>query len=152
MKRGLEVLKLSKRVYNLLKPFSNKIKIAGSIRRGEKNPVDIDIIIIPKNKNKILESMNKIGKLREGGDKKIYFNVQGTDVEIYYAEQKYWGAMLLAYSSKRGAGIGLRIIAKKRGFHLNQYGLFKNGKFIAGKTEKEIYEALRRKYKSPKLR
>lgn len=152
MKRGSEVLKLSKRIYNLLKPLSKRIKIAGSIRRGEKSPVDIDIIVIPKDKNKIFESMNKIGKLIEGGEKKIYFNIQGTDVEIYYAEPKYWGAMLLAYSSKRGAGIGLRMIAKRHGFHLSQYGLFKDGKFIAGKTEQKIYQALGRKYKSPKLR
>jgi len=41
----------------------------------------------------------------------------------------------------------LRIIARTKGFKLNQYGLFKKGKYVAGKTEKEIYEALGRKYK-----
>ena len=152
MKRGSEVLALSKRVYNLLKPLSKKIEIVGSIRRKNSNPVDIDIVIIPKDKTKIFETMSKLGKLKEGGDKKIYFTVQGTDVEIYFAEPEYWGAMLLAYSSKRGSGIGLRLVAKRQGFHLSQYGLFKNGKFIAGKTEKEIYEALGREYKKPKLR
>jgi DNA polymerase (family 10) len=136
----------------LLKPLSKKIEIVGSIRRQNPNPVDIDIVIIPKDKTKIFETLSKLGKLKEGGDKKIYFNVNGSDVEIYFAEPEYWGAMLLAYSSKRGSGIGLRLVAKRQGFHLSQYGLFKNGKFIAGKTEKEIYEALGRPYKKPELR
>ena len=58
----------------------------------------------------------------------------------------------MAYSSKFGAGIGLRMVAKRKGFKLNQHGLFKKGKRIAGKTEQEIYHALGRDWKSPNRR
>ena len=60
--------------------------------------------------------------------------------------------MLLAYSTRFGESIGLRVIAKRKGMKLNQYGLFKDGKRIAGKTEKEIYHALGREWKSPEKR
>jgi DNA polymerase (family 10) len=59
---------------------------------------------------------------------------------------------LLAYSSKFGSGIGLRVVAKKKGFKLSQHGLFKGKKRIAGKTEEEIYHALGREWKRPEER
>ena len=62
--------------------------------------------------------------------------------------------MLLSYTGPFGAEIGYRVIARKKGMLLNQYGLFdrKTGKYIAGKTEAEIYKALGKNYKEPELR
>lgn len=152
MAKNNKVVKLADKLYSELKPFCKRIKIAGSIRRKEKSPKDIDFIIIPKNKKKIKELLNKKGKFLQGGDKKLYFKIQKIKVEIYFTTEKSWGAILLAYSSKKGSAIGLRILARAKGFKLNQYGLFKKGKYVAGKTEKEIYSKLGRKYKSPKNR
>jgi DNA polymerase (family X) len=151
-RKGRVVIKLSERIFNYLKPFSKRIEIAGSIRRKEKNPVDIDIVLIPKDRIKLEESLKQKGRFMQGGEKKSRWRIEGVNVELYYANEEEWGATLLAYSSKFGAGIGLRMIAKRKGFKLNQYGLFKKGKRIAGKTEQEIYHALGRDWKSPNRR
>ena len=58
----------------------------------------------------------------------------------------------MTYTGPAGYNIGLRTVAKKKGLLLNQYGLFKNKKHIAGKTERSIYTALGKKYKIPELR
>lgn len=150
--RGEFVINLAEKIVSELKPFCKKIELAGSIRRKEKFHKDIDIILIPKDKKKIIELMNRKGKFIQGGEKKIYFKVQGIKVEFYFTTPQSWGATLLAYSSKKGSAIGLRIVARLKGFHLNQYGLFRDGKMIAGKTEEEIYHALGRKFKSPEER
>ncbi|MEK6833474.1 MAG: hypothetical protein AABY32_05490, partial [Nanoarchaeota archaeon] len=138
------------------KPFCKRIEIAGSIRRGEINPKDIDIVLIPKDKNKLEEFMKiKVkGKFISGGEHESSWNINGVQTELYYTTEEEWGAELLAYSSKKGAGIGLRIIAKRKGFKLTQHGLFdrKTGKKIAGKTETEIYHALGKSYKKPENR
>ena len=47
-----DVIKLSSQITKWLSPFCKKIEIVGSIRRGEKSPGDIDIVLIPKNKEK----------------------------------------------------------------------------------------------------
>ena len=75
-------------------------------------------------------------------------------MELYYTTPKEWVAELLAYSSRKGSGIGLRIIARLKGMKLTQHGLFnrRTGKRIAGKTEEEIYRALGRNYKKPEKR
>lgn len=150
-KRGEHVLSLAKRIVSFLKPYSRKIQIAGSIRRGEKNPGDIDIVLIPKSRTKLESFLRKKGRFLQGGEKESTWKIENVQVELYYTNEKEWGAALLAYSSKKGAGIGLRIIARLKGFKLTQHGLFnrKTGKFVAGKTEREIYKALNRPYREP---
>src|SRR3989304_5317719 len=154
-RKGSFVLALSKRVISWIRPYSRRIEIVGSIRRKDKNPVDIDVVLIPKNeesKDRIEMLLEKRGKRILGGEKKAYFKVEGVEVELYYTVPEEWGAALLAYSSEFGAGIGLRVVAKKKGFKLNQHGLFRKGKRVEGRTEREIYHALGRPWKTPEKR
>ncbi len=164
--KSQHVLSLSKRILKSLKPHCKKIEITGSIRRKEKNPIDIDVVLIPKNrlsqvrsgssesqaKAKIIGVLKTKGKFLQGGDKRATFKIEGVKVELYFTTPESWGATLLAYSSRVGASIGLRIVARTKGFKLNQYGLFKRGKYIAGRTEQDIYKALGRPWKPPKKR
>jgi len=148
-KRGEKVLKLSKEILKLLKPYSKKIEVAGSIRRKEENPGDIDIVLIPKDKEKLKEVMKKKGKFVQGGEHESTWKIDGIKVELYYTTLDEFGAALLAYSSKKGSEIGLRMVAKRKGLKLNNHGLFRGEKRIAGKTERGIYRALERPYKEP---
>ena len=52
-RRGNVVLGLANRIAKLIKPYCRRIEIVGSIRRKEKNPVDIDIVLIPKDREKL---------------------------------------------------------------------------------------------------
>ncbi len=151
-KKGKEVVNLSKKIVKWLEQCCEKIKVVGSIRRKEKNPVDIDIVLIPKDRGKLEEFMKKKGKYVQGGKHESTWKVEGVKVELYYTKKEEWGAALLAYSSKKGSGIGLRVIAKKKGYKLNNHGLFKGKKRIAGRSEKQIYEVLGRPYKKPENR
>jgi DNA polymerase (family 10) len=148
------VLKVSNKVVKWLKPLCKRIEIAGSIRRKEPRPVDIDLVIIPKNKEKIIDLLKTKGKFLQGGDKRASFKIDKVKTELYFTTPESWGATLLSYTGPSGSAIGLRILARKKGFLLNQYGLFnrKTKKLIVGKTEKEIYEKLGKKYKPPHLR
>ncbi len=152
MTKGKKVIGLAKKLVRSLIPYCKRIQVVGSIRRGESNPVDIDIVLIPKDKEKLEEFMKKKGRFVQGGDKESTFRVEGTKIELYYTVPEEWGATLLAYSSKVGSGIGLRVVAKKKGLKLTQHGLFKKRKRIAGRTEREIYKALGRPWKAPENR
>ncbi|MBU3906972.1 MAG: hypothetical protein KKA64_01845 [Nanoarchaeota archaeon] len=146
------VMLLANKIVKQLIPYCKKIQTAGSIRRKEKNPRDIDIVLIPKDRLKLEDCMEKLGSKVQGGEKESIWKVQGVKVELYYTTGENWGATLLAYSSRKGAGIGLRIIARLNGFKLNQYGLWRKGEMVAGRTEEEIYKALGREYKKPENR
>ena len=154
MKRSSHVLALAKRIVKQLKPFCRRIEIAGSIRRKNPNPGDIDIVLIPKSRGELEEFMSKKAKFLQGGEHESTWRVERIKVELYYTNSEEWGATLLAYSSKKGAGIGLRIIARLKGFKLSSHGLFnrKTGKRVAGRTEREAYRALGRKWKPAEKR
>lgn len=156
-RKGDFVIKLARKIVREIKPHTKRIEVVGSIRRKEKNPVDIDIVLIPKNeasRDKIENIMLRKGKKILGGEKKAYFKIEGVEVELYYTIPEEWGAALLAYSSEFGASIGLRVVARKKGFKLNQHGLFslRTGRRVASRTEREIYHALGRPWKSPERR
>ena len=153
-KRGEFVIKLAKEIEKKLSPFCKKIEIAGSIRRKKPNPRDIDIVLIPKNREILEREILKLGRKIQGGEHESTWKINGVKVEFYYTNEEEFGAALLAYSSKKGSAIGLRIIARIKGFKLNSHGLFKRktGEKIAGRIEKEIYSALKRPYKKPEDR
>ena len=154
-RKGDFVLKLANNIVKKLKPYCKKIEIVGSIRRGEKEPIDIDIVVIPKNKQSkgdIEKIISKNGKLVRHGEKVISYLIEGVKIEIYYTDVGSLGAALFSYTGPSGLGIGMRMYAKKKGLKLNQYGLFKDKKKIAGKTEKEIYDILGKEYKKPEKR
>jgi DNA polymerase (family 10) len=152
-RRGNVVIHLANKIVKSIRPFCSRIEIVGSIRRKEKNPVDTDIVLIPKNREKLEEFMKKKWKYLQGGEKKSSWKIEGVKVELYYTNKEEWGATLLAYSSEFGAGIGLRMVAKRKGMKLSQHGLFnKSGRRIAGRSEEQIYHALGRPWKKPENR
>ena len=152
-RQGSFVIKLADETVKSLKPYCSRIEIAGSIRRHEKNPVDIDIVLIPKNREKLEEFMKKKWRYVQGGEKRATFRIKGIRVELYYTNAEELGAALLAYSSEFGAGIGLRMVAKRKGMKLSQHGLFsRKGRRIAGRSEEQIYHSLGRPWKKPENR
>lgn len=153
-KRGSDVIALSKSVKSKLMPYSKRIDVVGSIRRGVKDPVDIDIVVIPRDKEIIVRKLGEIGKIEVKGDKMVQTRVNGVDTDIYFATESDYGAQLMTRTGPWQGNLGNRTLAKNKGMLLNQYGLFdkKTGKKIASRTEKEIYEALGKKYKDPELR
>ena len=83
---GNFVVKLANKIVNYLRPFCRRIEIAGSIRRKEKNPVDIDIVLFPKNRMKLEEFLRKKGRFIQGGEKKSRWRIEGVNVELYYTQ------------------------------------------------------------------
>ena len=119
--------------------FAEKAEVAGSIRRGEVEPTDIDIVCGLANM--------KSGTMRVYRLKRDGFNVQ-----LFAAAVQHFGAMWLCYTGPKGSNIGLRIKAKKRGFKLNQYGLWRGGENLASKTEEAVLAVLGHSWKEPGLR
>ncbi len=151
---GKEVIKIANSISKALKPLTYRQEIVGSIRRKSLKPIDVDIVVIPRSKNKIVQYLTKKGKYLQGGDKRASFQIKGVKIELYFATKKTWGAHLMTYTGPFQYNIGLRMMAKRKGYLLNQYGLFnkKSNKYLAGATELSIYKALGKKYKEPELR
>jgi DNA polymerase (family 10) len=101
---------------------------AGSIRRKEPEVNDIDIIIVvPK-----LE--NKLAQIRFNfiifGKRRIKFNFMGMSIDLFICLTNELPFMKLQYFNTKEDNIKYRAICKCKGYKLNQYGLFKDGKKV----------------------
>lgn len=135
--------------------------IAGSLRRKKETIGDIDIIIEAENKDrkniiKTILSLQKVSKSIEAGTTKatIVLKNKNIQVDVRLVNADEYGAALLYFTGSKEHNIKLRIIARNKGFKLNEYGLFEitTGKKIAGITESSIYKALGLKFIPPELR
>jgi len=72
----------------------------------------------------------------------------GFDVDLRVVPEESYGAALQYFTGSKEHNISLRRIAQEKGLKLNEYGVFRGNKRIAGKTEEEVYEALDKKMES----
>ena len=133
-----------------------KIEIAGSFRRRKETIGDVDILVVSNEPEKVVEKflkMKNIAYVYAKGDTKCSIKLEnGLDVDLRIVEEKSFGAALMYFTGSKEHNIELRQIAIKKGYKLNEYGLFKDEKFIAGKTEEEVYAKLGLEWIPPELR
>lgn len=133
-----------------------KTEIAGSLRRKKESIRDFDFVILTDNPEKVIEKITKMSFVKDiiakGKEKLTIITKQDRQADFRFFNKEEYGAGLLYFTGDKGHNIWLRTIAIKKGLKLNEYGLFKNEKRIAGKTEEEIYDKLGLKYISPEKR
>jgi len=74
------------------------------------------------------------------------------ELTVHVANQDRLGAALLFATGSESHLDQLQTLAKKKGLSLDTNGLRRNGKVIAARTEKEIYDALGLQFIEPELR
>jgi DNA polymerase (family 10) len=77
---------------------------------------------------------------------------EGFDVDVRVIPKEVFGAGLQYVTGSKEHNVRLRAYAAKKGYTLNEYGLFRGKKLIAGKSEHDVYGALGMAYIEPELR
>lgn len=154
IKQHYHVNSLVSKVNKAIKPYAKKIEFAGSYRRkvDPSKINDIDVVVIPKDKVMIRKNLARIGKIISGGDKQVFAKVDDIQFDVFYADKEDFGSQLMTRTGPAGANIGHRASAKKKGWLLNQYGLFDAKGHRIANTEKGIYEKLGLAYRKPEDR
>lgn len=136
-----------------LRPYCDRIEIAGSIRRGKKEIHDIDIVAILDQDRLFnggyLGEKHLIGTMawsvRANGRSLASFIYRSVSVDIYWATPQNWATLLLIRTGSKEHNIRLCQLARQKGWQLkaNGAGLFnEHNQRIAGDTEEDIFEAL----------
>ena len=158
--------KIKTNIINSLKVFDNiKFKICGSFRRKLKYSNDIDLLIVSKdNSISLYDYINILKKdniiyddltienihTKYSGITKYLNELYRIDIILLPYESYYSG--LLYFTGSKEFNIKIRSEAKKLGYKLNEYGLYKNNKQMLIKSEKDIFKYLNIPYLKPKLR
>jgi DNA polymerase (family 10) len=133
-----------------------QISSAGSLRRKKETVRDIDILVISRNPDKIMEAFVKLPQVKEilvkGETKSSVRTKDDIQIDCRVVEEKSFGAALLYFTGSKNFNIHIRMMAQKIGLKINEYGVFRTKKFLAGKTEEEIFKLFRMSYIEPELR
>ena len=155
LERGLEILKTKKErillseAFEIVKELSGIIKnfeVAGSFRRRKETVGDLDIIL-----TKIDEASLKDFQILAKGEKKITAIYKNIHIDFRIVKNEEMGSSLQYFTGNKEHNIRLRRIAQKKGYKLNEYGLFEGNNRI-NINERDIYEILGMEWIPPELR
>ncbi|OQA71049.1 MAG: DNA polymerase/3'-5' exonuclease PolX [Parcubacteria group bacterium ADurb.Bin247] len=148
----------TKRIIDYLKamPEVDNISIAGSLRRMKETVGDIDILVSSKNSSKVMDYFIKMpGVQKVWGKGKTKTSVRmdrGYNVDLRVVPKSSFGSALQYFTGSKEHNIALRKVAIAKGLKLNEYGVFKGSKKVAGETEQAVYSALGVDWIPPELR
>lgn len=133
-----------------------KIERAGSIRRQKELIGDIDLLVSSRENKVVMEHFINYPLVKEvllKGDSKTSIIVDGNiQVDLRVVTDDEFPTSLQYFTGSKEHNVRLREIAKKSGYKLNEYGLYRGDKRIIVKSEDDIYNALGLDYIPPELR
>ena len=164
LKRGKERMTLAQATFvaqefvNALEklPEVKKISAAGSLRRQKETVRDIDILVISDEPKKIMGAFTRLPLVKdilvEGETKASVRTSDDVQVDCRVVTQKSFGAALLYFTGSKNFNIKIRQIAIKMGLKVNEYGVFREERLVAGRAEGEIFKLLGMGYIEPEMR
>ncbi|MHC4573294.1 MAG: DNA polymerase/3'-5' exonuclease PolX [Planctomycetota bacterium] len=136
-----------------------KIQPAGSLRRRAETIGDVDILVTAGKGKQIIETFTSASFVQEvlasgptKGSAIIQTETAPVHVDVRVVPQESFGAAAQYFTGSKQHNVRLREIAVKQKLKLNEYGLFKGEKMVAGPVEEEIYQKLGLDYIEPVLR
>lgn len=147
-----EAQSIANEVYYRLKPYCEKIIVAGSIRRQKAEVRDIDIVLVPSKPWDLMHAVLDLGSSSVAGEKLRRVEYNGTQVDIYYATPKSWATLLLIRTGSKENNIRLCSRARNLGMKLKANGdgvIDVDGKLILIESEEQVYKVLKLPFKEP---
>ena len=185
LRKGGERILLSSALF-LARPIMEELKkcpgvkdlnLAGSIRRKKETIKDIDILCTAKKSGAVMSKFVGLTQVKEilaqGETKSSIILDEDIQVDLRVIKPESYGAALMYFTGSKDHNIALREMARKKGYKINEYGLFKLGKSlarvsgrgkravsarparetrVAGKTEEEVYKKLGLQYIPAEIR
>jgi len=148
------VRKIEKRLKDL--DFISEAVAAGSVRRMKETVGDIDILVVSDKPANVMDyfcSMPEVEKVLAKGETKSSVRLDlGLDADVRVVPKESFGAALQYFTGNKDHNIVLRRLAQDKHLKLNEYGVFRGKKQVAGKTEEDVYKILGLQWMEPELR
>ncbi len=128
---------------------------AGSLRRGLETVGDLDVVVTSRHGEGVLAQAARLDGVSEVlalGPTRASLLFGGLQVDIRAVAPAAFGAALLYFTGSKAHNTRLRGLARQRKWKLNEYGLFRGARRLAGASEAEIYRELGMAFIPPELR
>ncbi len=137
--------------------LAGEISLAGSLRRRREIVRDVDIVASSTRPEEVAAAFRALPEVFEvigsGPTKTSVRFLDGLCADLRVVSPEDFPAALLYFTGSREHNTELRGRARKRGWKLNEYGLFTDGENrVPAGSEEDIYAALGLAYVEPELR
>lgn len=139
-------------------PGVEQVMIAGSYRRRRETVGDIDIVVagIAKQGGDIIARFTQYPEcervVSQGTTRSTIILKNGLQADLRVVARDSYGAALHYFTGSKDHNIAIRNLGLKAGLKVNEYGVFRGSKRIAGRSEEDIYRLFDMDYIEPELR
>jgi DNA polymerase (family 10) len=141
-------------------PGVRRVVVAGSFRRAVETVGDLDVLLTghepPERASRVMTYFLRypdIAEVIERGPTRASVRLRsGLQVDVRYVSEESYGAALYYFTGSKNHTIVVRTEAMKKGLKINEYGVFRGKKRVAGKTEEEIFKLVGLDYIPSELR
>jgi DNA polymerase (family 10) len=138
-------------------PGVQRVEAAGSLRRRRETVGDLDLLCASEDAEPVMEAFctapRVVEVLARGSTKSSVRLREGLQVDLRVVPLACFGAALQYFTGSKDHNVALRLRCERRGWKLNEYGLFDSqGRPLAREREEDIYAALGLPWIPPELR
>ncbi|OZB60671.1 MAG: hypothetical protein B7X39_09345 [Lysobacterales bacterium 14-68-21] len=137
-------------------PGVEDVVVAGSYRRRRDTVGDIDVLVAGSRGGdacRRLCDFERVSRvLAQGRTRASVVLRDGLQVDLRVVRPESFGAALVYFTGSKPHNIALRRIAQSRGLKINEYGVYRGTRRIAGKTEASVYATIGLPWIPPELR
>ena len=137
-------------------PHVTSISACGSFRRMKETIGDIDILCTGDYGGKIIDHfvhLDGVTQILAAGETKGSVIIRDRyQMDIRVVPKESYGAALQYFTGSKQHNIHLRTLAKRLGFKISEYGVFREEEPVGGQEEDDVYRALGLQWIPPELR
>jgi DNA polymerase (family 10) len=139
-------------------PATERVEVAGSLRREADSVKDIDIIATASDPAALASTLRELAlveSVQSTGDNGARVTTHsGMRVDLKVVEPDQFGNVLQHFTGSKAHNVALRESAVRRGLHVSEYGILDDatGETTRCATEEEVYERLGLEWIPPELR
>jgi DNA polymerase (family X) len=129
---------------------------AGSYRRRKETVGDIDILATCEKGSGVMDAFVDYEDVEEvvarGPTRSTVVLRSGLQVDLRVLPEESYGAALHYFTGSKAHNIAVRKLGVKKGFKINEYGIFKGDKLVGGRREEDVFAAVDLPFIVPELR
>lgn len=137
-------------------PGVSRVAIAGSYRRGRETVGDLDIVATAAKAASVIDAFvhyPETAQVQAQGPTRGTITLRcGLQVDIRVVPPRSYGAAMVYFTGSKAHNIAIRRLGQERGLKINEYGVFRGSRRIAGESEESVYRALGLPLIPPELR
>ncbi|MBS1911064.1 MAG: DNA polymerase/3'-5' exonuclease PolX [Bacteroidetes bacterium] len=127
-------------------PGVTQAEIAGSFRRCRESIGDLDILVACGDGVAVVDRLVSYPDVEEvlahGSTRASVRLRSGLQVDLRVVAEESFGAALHYFTGSKAHNIAMRKMGQARGLKINEYGVFRGQRRIAGRTEEEVFKSV----------